>query len=168
MEVVDAGEVRLKKIELIISQAQFGIHDLSNMDLDKTSGLPRFNMPFELGLFMGAQRYGDAKQKRKRSAIFDKEKYRYQKSISDIAGQDIQSHGGDVDEVIKCTRNWLDSHRPKSAKKLPGARYIVNRYRDYCEILPAICHNMKLDYDDLTFSDKWETITDWMITEQVR
>lgn len=163
MEVVDGGQVRLRKIEAIISETQFGIHDLSNMSLDKNSGLPRFNMPFELGLFLGAKRFGDEKQKRKKSAIFDSEPYRYQKSISDISGQDIQSHGGKADKIIRSTRNWLDTHRTKSKSKLPGAVYITNRYKEYRSALPMICENLKLDYGDLTFSDKWETITEWMI-----
>jgi len=168
MEVVDGGQVRLKKIETIISEAQFGIHDLSNMELDVSSGLPRFNMPFELGLFMGAKRFGEGAQKRKKSAIFDREAYRYQMALSDISGQDIQSHGGQPERIIRCTRNWLDSHRTGKSEKLPGAQYIVNRHHEYRATLPRICKALKLDSSDLTFSDKWETITEWMLINPVK
>lgn len=51
LERDDGGEVRLSKIEGIIEQCKFGIHDLSAVELDTSTHLPRFNMPLELGLF---------------------------------------------------------------------------------------------------------------------
>jgi hypothetical protein len=53
LEDDDAGEFRLSKIERIIEECKFGIHDLSAVALDVATGLPRFNMPLELGLFLG-------------------------------------------------------------------------------------------------------------------
>jgi hypothetical protein len=35
----------------MIEECRFGINDLSAVELGATAGLPRFNMPFELGLF---------------------------------------------------------------------------------------------------------------------
>jgi len=49
----DAGEVRYDKICRIIKDCAYGIHDISKTELDPASNLPRFNMPFELGLFLG-------------------------------------------------------------------------------------------------------------------
>src|SRR5271165_5747846 len=46
----------------------------------------------ELGLFVGFKYSGDARQQKKRLLILDKEPYRYQRFLSDIAGQDIRSH----------------------------------------------------------------------------
>jgi len=48
-------------------------------------------MPLELGIFLGAKRFGGPKQKRKNCLILDREKYRYQQYCSDIAGQDIKA-----------------------------------------------------------------------------
>lgn len=81
----DSGEVRLSKIESIIEQCKFGIHDISEVKLDTVNQLPRFNMPLELGLFFGCKRFGGQKQKQKLSLILDIEPYRYQKFISDIS-----------------------------------------------------------------------------------
>jgi hypothetical protein len=39
--------------------------------------------------------------------IFDTEPYRFQKFISDLAGMDINAHGGDVEVAISKTRDWL-------------------------------------------------------------
>ena len=42
----------------IVEQPRSGIHDLSRTESDADSELPRFNMPLELGIFLGARRYG--------------------------------------------------------------------------------------------------------------
>ena len=54
-ETDDSGEVRLAKIERIIEECKFGIHDISEVGLDPVNNLPRFNMPLELGLFFGCK-----------------------------------------------------------------------------------------------------------------
>lgn len=106
LEAADSGEVRVEKIIGIIRDCRFGIHDISHTELND-QGLPRFNMPCELGLFMGAQRLGGAKQRRKSCLILDRVPYRYQAFLSDIAGQDPQSHGDDPARAIKAARDWL-------------------------------------------------------------
>src|ERR1043165_1148256 len=91
LEIDDGSQVRIEKIFQIIQESQFGIHDLSRTELDKSSKLPRFNMPLELGVFLGAKRFGKGAQKRKYCLILDRSEYRYQKFISDISGQDIRN-----------------------------------------------------------------------------
>ena len=158
-EDIDSGDVRLQKIQNIIQSCKFGVHDLSNMDLDPITKLPRFNMPLELGLFLGAKRFGDPRQKEKRLIIFDSEPYRYQKAISDISGQDIEAHDGDLERVIARVRNWL---RTVSRRKtIPGAMMIVNRYRAFEAALPGICARLTYDLDDLPFIDFCETVVEW-------
>jgi hypothetical protein len=51
----DSSELRLRKIFRLISECRFAIHDLSRTQSDETSGLPRFNMPLELGIFLGSK-----------------------------------------------------------------------------------------------------------------
>ena len=89
LETDDGSENRFEKICGIIAQCRYGIHDISRTESDRRSKLPRFNMPLELGVFLGAKCFGGKGQKSKRCIILDKEKYRYQRYISDIAGQDI-------------------------------------------------------------------------------
>ena len=88
LEVEDAGEGRLDKIMRIVGECRYGVHDISRIELTR-EGLPRFNMPFELGLFLGCRRYGSARDRRKQVLVLDSERYRYQRFLSDIAGQDI-------------------------------------------------------------------------------
>jgi hypothetical protein len=60
LEVEDSGEVRVQKVVRIIGESPYAIHDISRVDLDAKTGFPRFNMPLELGLFLGAKAFGDA------------------------------------------------------------------------------------------------------------
>ena len=93
LETDDATENRFSKISAIVKECRYGIHDISRTEADGDPPLPRFNMPLELGLFLGARQYGNREQKAKRCVIYDRELYRFQKYISDIAGQDIQITG---------------------------------------------------------------------------
>jgi hypothetical protein len=61
----------LDKICRIIRECPYSVHDISRTELDAGSGLPRFNMPFELGLVLGAKRFGGRALGRKKTLIFD-------------------------------------------------------------------------------------------------
>ena len=80
-ELDDGAQTRIDKLYSIIEQCRYGVHDLSRTELDAENNLPRFNMPLELGIFLGAKRYGDESQKDKRALILDIEQYRYQGSF---------------------------------------------------------------------------------------
>src|ERR1044072_5652588 len=102
-----AGQVRLDKIYEIIASCRYGIHDLSRTTLDGRYRLPRFNMPLELGVFLGLRRCGGARQRLKSCLILDREPYRYQVFCSDIAGQDVRAHSNRVDAAIPPVRKWI-------------------------------------------------------------
>ncbi len=81
LEENNSGNVRFDKIQRIIAKCKFGVHDISRTELDAHNNLPRFNMPLELGVFLGAKRYGGPDQRRKNCLILDREQYRYQQFI---------------------------------------------------------------------------------------
>jgi hypothetical protein len=60
----DGTDIRLHKIFRKMRDCRYGIHDLSRIELNAVD-LPRFNMPFELGVFFGAKHFGDALQIRR-------------------------------------------------------------------------------------------------------
>ena len=64
LEEGDASQVRIDKIYSIIAECRYGIHDISRTELDENFGLPRFNMPLELGIFLGAKKFGTGEQKK--------------------------------------------------------------------------------------------------------
>jgi hypothetical protein len=160
LEDDDAGEVRLEKIQRIIEECRFGINDISTVTLDAATGLPRFNMPLELGLFLGCKRFGADNQKNKRTLILDSEPYRYRQFISDVAGQDIRTHGGDPDRVIRAVRDWLQATSKRTG--LVGGGEIIEHYRRFQADLPAICAAAGLEPNQLTFIDLSTMITAWL------
>jgi len=161
LEVDDASEVRIEKIAKIIAACRFGIHDISRTDVDPATGLPRFNMPFELGMFMGAKRYGRAEQRQKVCLILDVDRYRFQKFISDIAGQDIAAHAGESARAVKAIRDWLSNATPKSIR-IPGGTVIANRYAVFRAELPAMCKRLQLSVDELTFNNYLVQVEEWL------
>ena len=86
----DFSTPRVEKIYQLIQQSKHGIHDLSRVTLDPKNQLPRFNMPLELGIWLGAKRYGNRRDRAKRALVFDKVHHPYQKFCSDISGQDLR------------------------------------------------------------------------------
>jgi hypothetical protein len=158
-EKVDSGEERISKIQNIIEQCQFGIHDISMTTLDSVTNLPRFNMPLELGLFLGAKRYSKLRsQKAKQCLIMDKAYHNYDKSISDLSGNDIVVHDMKVSSVIHEIRNWL-AHFSKNL--IPGGENIHKRYQAFQIDIPFICqkkclNQTKLSYNDfLIITERW-------------
>ena len=162
LEQEDSGNVRYEKIIKIINECQYGIHDISRTTLDSLNQLPRFNMPFELGLFLGAKKFGNKPHKSKNCLILDVEKYRYQKFISDISGNDIQSHKDDCSELIKVVRNWLANF---SSNSLPGGSKIYSKFQSFERELPAMRIELGLDLDDISYNDYSLVISEWLKLE---
>ena len=117
-------------------------------------------MPLELGLFLGCKRYGNKSQRDKVSLVFDAYLYRYQVFISDIAGQDIHSHGNDVKTAIRELRTWLATASQRS--KLPGGKDIFDRYKRFQADLPALCEELKLEPAEVTFKDLRQMMAAWL------
>jgi len=163
LEVSDAGEVRITKIARIVKSCRWGIHDGSCTGLDANK-LPRFNMPLELGLFLGAKWFAPSPQIRKSCLILDVEKYRYQKFISDVAGQDIAAHGDDPSKAIRAVRDWLRNSEAGIAAP-PGAAAINKRYRKFTGDLPKLCADADFEEMELTFSDYADIASGWLRNE---
>jgi hypothetical protein len=161
LEREDGGEVRFDKIFKIIEACRYGIHDLSRTTLDATNRLPRFNMPLELGVFLGARRYGDTAQRRKSCMILERDKYRYQKFCSDIAGQDIRAHGNQATAAVRAVRTWLQANAVKPMS-IPGPDTIQTRYVEFRRDLPRICKYEDLSPSDLSFLDYRNLVKAWI------
>ena len=160
LEVEDSGEERIRKIKRIIGACRYGIHDISRTELDPVSQLPRFNMPLELGLFLGAQEYGAGPQKQKRSLVLDRDRYRYQRFCSDIAGQDIRAHGDDPHGVIAAVRGMLATARDGDGR-IPGARAISERFDQFETELPGLCAKLHVRPEELEFVELRGMIQEW-------
>ena len=163
LEEDDASEVRIDKIYSIIADCRYGIHDISRTELDENSGLPRFNMPLELGIFLGAKKFGIEEQKGKKCLILDTEPYRYQQFVSDISGQDIQAHNNRSREVITHVRNWLRAASRRET--IPSGSIIWKRYQEFMEKLPQTAQECRLTVEELIFNDYTLLVAQWLESE---
>jgi len=162
VEDSDSARIRIDKIMDIIKECRYGIHDISRTDLDEENALPRFNMPLELGVFLGATRYGGRRQKEKSSLILDTERYRFQKFCSDIAGQDIKAHSNEVHKIIRCVRDWLRGTPTGASRLMPGHMRISTRYSSFLRGLPDLCSGLGLDSEDLLYNDYASLVVRWL------
>lgn len=163
LETDDAGRNRFDLICGIIRDCRLGIHDISRTETDGEPPLPRFNMPLELGLFLGASRYGSGRQREKRCLVLDRERYRYQRFISDIAGHDIHSHDGDRTRLIIETAAWIRDHAEDPA--VPGGKAIARDHDAFREVLPQILAARDLTLDEITFKDYCAIVAGFLATD---
>lgn len=159
-EVDDSGQTRIEKLFGIIAECRYGVHDLCRTELDASNGLPRFNMPLELGIFLGAKRYGGPAQKLKRVLILDIEQYRYQQFISDLAGMDIHAHSGDPEVALAETRDWLAN---VSRRKLPSSAIVRGLYGRFLADLPALAAELEFDPESIPYVDFERIAASWLV-----
>jgi len=107
LERFDSGEARINKIIDLIKASKFSIHDLSRIKSSEKSEFFRFNMPFELGLDIGCKIFKNGQTNEKKCLILEKERYRYQKALSDLSNSDIKNHNNEPEEAIHQIRNWF-------------------------------------------------------------
>jgi hypothetical protein len=103
---------RLGRIIELIEKSDVSIHDLSR--IETRSGIPRFNMPLELGL---ALYRSHATNGRHHVFVFEGRRHRAQRSTSDINGIDPLIHNGRPKGVMVGLRNIF--HQPDRTVTVP-------------------------------------------------
>jgi len=140
---------RLDRIIELIEQSDFSIHDLSR--IETSSGIPRFNMPLELGLALYRSKTTNG---RHRVFVFEKKRYRMQRSTSDISGIDPQIHHGRPLGVMVGLRNIF--HQPGKTTTIPGMLASYRAIKRRLPELKRIAGNQSLfeaaAFSDLTFA----------------
>jgi hypothetical protein len=157
LQRLDSGETRITKILEMIAACKYSVHDLSRIELDSDSHLPRFNMPLELGIDLGCRHYS---KHDKVMLVLDAEKYRYQQYVSDLAGQDIAEHRHSPMVALAQVRNWLRA--ASREPNMPGPKQVGERYVAFRNDLPQICRELGLDHGALTFHDFGWVVTEWL------
>ena len=120
LEQQGSQTTRLAKLLEIIAATPHCITDIS-LSRKAQAESPRLNMAFELGLFIGMLNSPGKKKAGQSLLVIDSEPYRYQRTISDLAGVDIQAHGGDPLRAVGCIREWLRALGRKKAFVPPAA-----------------------------------------------
>lgn len=142
----NAAEVRIEKIVELIEASQYSIHDLSRAKAEKAGEVYRMNMPYELGIDDGCRRFKGPPWDQKEFLILADRQYSYQKALSDIAGNDIETHSNRFDIAIKKVRNWLVS---EAEAPNVGAKLITDRYSDFQEWYFEMHRAAGADDDDI-------------------
>lgn len=161
LEITDGGTPRIAVIVSLIRACRLAVHDISRIELSD-GGLPRFNMPLELGLWLGAGHFGDHVHGHKKCLILDAEEFRYQKFISDIAGQDPRAHGNDPAIAIRRVRDFLLTVWPEGKNAPPGGVHIARRFAEFRSALPLLCDDANITEDELTFIDRARLARRWL------
>lgn len=129
-EAADGAETRIAKIVSLIAESRYSIHDLSRSVAREIGEHFRLNMPFELGIDYGCRKFAGEHFSLKKFLILEEVKYRYQAALSDIAGCDIEAHGGNYERIIEKVRNWLVNDADAEAI---GASRIKGQYLAFQE-----------------------------------
>jgi hypothetical protein len=157
-----SDKYRLDRILKLISECKYGIHDISRVEPDREK-LPRFNMPFELGIFIGSRAFGNRSHQSKKYLVFDSKKFRCDKFFSDIKGIDPQTHNNDPYEALKITNLWLTQFRlPKKRRSYTGDETLIKNYKDFEKQLPKICKEKGVNKEKLEFNGLCQAIGRWI------
>lgn len=113
--------------------------------LDSGSGLPRFNVAFELGITWGRK----SRRSDRKFLVIDGALHRYERSISDLKALDPVSHQGDPMEMVTQVRNWLSSHQ---IMPLNGPRHMKNWHTGFLVDLPNICFQSGFDRRQMAYA----------------
>lgn len=150
---LESGEKqRFNRIIKIINECKYGIHDLSRIEVNQ---MPRNNMPFELGLFIGSKEFRD---KNKDYLVLDSEPHRYKHHITDLGGQDPSIHYNDEKTIIKCVRDWLDEI---SKEDLPGGEDLFEKFTQFNTDGKALAEKRKWSFNDLKFAEYSKIAIEW-------
>jgi len=127
-ESLDSGKPRIEKIVQLITESKFSIHDLSRLQSSERDEFYRLNMPFELGIDFGCRSFAEGDAKFKRFLILEKERYRYQRALSDLSGSDISNHNDEPEDIVHAVRNWF---RGMSSRKPPSGTVIWEDFNEF-------------------------------------
>jgi len=165
LEAGDAGDIRLDKIARLIAESAYSVHDLSAVELDDVNNLPRFNMPFELGMVIGCRKVARARYERRPMLIMERAAYTSQKCLSDIAGQDLKAHAGSVPKIIRIVRGWL--LQQSGRQNIPGYVRIQDAFNSFYGVLPELCMEAGLEADEISYSDFVILSQQWLVQRNV-
>ncbi|MEN9150300.1 hypothetical protein R5576_05320 [Xanthomonas euvesicatoria] len=126
----DNSANRLDRVLGLVRGSKYGIHDLSRCKANAAGEYSRLNMPFELGVDHACAQFGPPPLNSKKVLVLEKTRYDYQKSLSDIAGWDIQHHDGEFVKLVRIVVNWLSGQQEAT---LVGASRIQVNYATFQE-----------------------------------
>ena len=134
--VLDLGGSLAPRMDRLISAIRdnaFSVHDLTRVELSGTgaAAVPRFNMPFELGLAVAVSLI-DRRQPRHSFVLLESKRFRLQRSLSDMNGYDPFIHNGTQGGAV---RAMVEAFSEAGAEDMGAARRLVRRLGQVAERL---------------------------------
>ncbi|MGQ0649532.1 MAG: hypothetical protein ACT4P7_18410 [Gemmatimonadaceae bacterium] len=166
LERDSATQGRLERIFDLIGGCRYGIHDLSRTTLDRLHRLPRFNMPLELGVFLGAERFGAGRHQRKSCLILDRDPHRYDVFCSDLSGRDIRAHHNRADHAVRQVRKWLRA-QVGHAHEIPAESELVSDYLEFRQDLELYARRQRTTARRIDFLERREIAREWLLDRQL-
>ncbi len=154
LERADSAENRIDKITSLIKESKFGIHDLSRLLSTVEGEIYRMNMPFELGIDYDCKKFKGGKWEKKKILILEKERYRFQKALSDLSGCDIKNHNDEVDKIINSVRDWFIT---EELGRGDSGNMVWDRFNDFQAYL----------YDEVVEKDGHKSTDDVQVSEVI-
>ena len=161
LEESDSGDIRLDKLVSLIRASPRSIHDLSRIDLGDND-LPRFNMPFELGLALGAKRFGGRPHRGDRIKIMVEEPYRLPAYLSDLGGNDPDAHHAEPRRLIQIVRDFLNLS--PTGRPLAGPAKLFDTFDLFTAALPALGREIDHTADESGGFKNYSTFL-WCVAE---
>ncbi|MEN9559331.1 MAG: hypothetical protein RLZZ502_542 [Pseudomonadota bacterium] len=164
LEDTGGREQRLNKIFRLIETSRLSIHDVSRVELDEKSRLPRFNMPFECGLAFGAMHFDKNRSDGKRDAlVMTGVPYQDKSTISDLAGIDPCYHHNETNKVIASVRKFLAAKAALDTPSLAmrGHQSIYKRLNTFQAELPvtlAAAQLTQIEINSLDYLNDWQKL----------
>lgn len=120
---------RLRRLYDIVTRCPFSIHDLSRVQLQTGPfRVPRFNMPFELGLAAAiALHEGSRHQWR----AFERIPHRLDQSLSDIRGYDHSIHAGTIEGTMEALLDIFGNSNRLLLSELDDLLWVYRRVREF-------------------------------------
>jgi hypothetical protein len=161
LEYGDSSDIRIKKIIALIRDCKYAVHDLSRFH--GSSGLSRFNMPLELGIFVGCQEFGSTLHKQKRYLVLEDQPFQSLEFISDLRGQDLSAHRSNPQQAMKHIRDWLAK---ASKQHIVGIEKMWKQYEHFCDELPELCKPLHWTVPNLLFTEYVGLAQSWLAQQQ--
>ena len=163
LEMQDSASSRLEHIFTLIEESQYAIHDLSRLEFKSPQDLPRMNMPFELGVDLGARQFGNTNLKEKKCLVMEAYPYRYQAALSEVAGRDIKHHKNEPSKALEIVRNWIVN---TCVRSLPAASIVWNSYADFqAALVEDLQHSLgysKREIDEMELPELMQHMQSWI------
>jgi hypothetical protein len=133
LEIESSGRSRLERIFGLLAGCGASIHEMSRVQLSGPLNVPRFNMPFELGIA-----YALSRRRQHAFFLFEEVAHRIEHSLNDLNGHEPLIHGGSPAGVLGCVLDCFETPR-----RPPSLKDLLSVYEELAEVVYGLQQDRK-------------------------